>query len=181
MIATHLSNGSTNKANVDHVKSQESPASSSSSSSSIATDDSEYEGNSESTGRQTNFGGELPREFCRTNAEKEVTAGPSSHTSHNDGGNSETVGLHLESLPPLVAERKETNLRSKTPEETASFKQKIHEMLAIDDLNWPGQVTFFKPGNYSRDMQESKDLERWHIPATDAVKWLCVKFKPGEK
>lgn len=172
-----VSNGSTNKANVDRVKSQ---ASSASSSSSIATDDSEYDGNSQSTGKQTNFGGELPREFFRTHTAKDVATSPS-HTS-NDGGNAETAILHtmegnLESLPPLIAERKETTLRSKPAEDT--YKQKLREMQAVDDLNWPGHVTFFKPGNYSRDMQESKDVERWHIPATDAVKWLCVKFKPG--
>jgi hypothetical protein len=48
----------------------------------------------------------------------------------------------------------------------------------VDDFSQPGVVTFFKPGNYSRNIQEAPDKDRWHIPATDQAKWICLRLRP---
>lgn len=47
-----------------------------------------------------------------------------------------------------------------------------------DDFSQPGVVTFYKPGNYSRNIQEAPDKDRWHIPATDQAKWICLRLRP---
>jgi pentatricopeptide repeat protein len=137
------------------------------SSSSGETDETVYAGRQrhEVFGGTGNFGGDISADFQR-NREQKQSSGQTDDAPSPDS--------------PRVAgkERKERRERTKLVTNMFQDKQAFWKLAKADDFNHPGQVTFFKPGNFSRDMQEAEELNRWHIPATDKMKWLCVKLAP---
>lgn len=44
-----------------------------------------------------------------------------------------------------------------------------------NELNVTGKVILYRPGNFTREIQQSSEQQTWHIPATDRMEWLCLK------
>jgi len=54
------------------------------------------------------------------------------------------------------------------------FENNIVENEPSEDWDIPGNVHFFPPGNFSRDVQFDSTTNYWHLPALEKNIWLCV-------
>eukprot|EP01033_Poteriospumella_lacustris_P009282 gene9282-6646_t len=116
------------------------------------------------------------KEFTRYNvpSSKSPTAGADTNAPLSSSSSSWAAGTldGAMNAPPLVG------IREQRPHSAKSSANARYGNTDVDDFSQPGVVTFFKPGNYSRNIQEAPDKDRWHIPATDQAKWICLRLRP---
>jgi hypothetical protein len=52
-----------------------------------------------------------------------------------------------------------------------------HPLAFHEDFKAGGKVSFFYPGNFSREIQQGKVTKSWHIPALDSNLWVCLDLE----